>query len=147
MPFYEVVYETGNRSVMSADSDEEAIQALQNHHERALKGEPGRGTSTARMDLGEDAPQVFDYPAERIARVFVYEKHPVEYNEEMTMSADVLKKEVSEALKGKTVINVMGVAAQVRDLANPVYFEEEIGRHDSQFKMKEDKELDLPFLK
>lgn len=145
MPFYEVVTEPGNRSVMSAESDEEALGALKNQHERALKGESGRGKSTPRHDLEPDAPQVMDYPAERVKRVFVYEKHPADYNEDMTMSSEVLRKELDSLLKGEKVVNVMEFAAKIRDLVNPIHNEEDIGRHDSQYRMKEDKELKLPW--
>lgn len=145
MPFYEIITEPGNRSVMFAEDDEEALRGLQNQHERALKGEPGRGKSTPRNDLGDNAPQVMDYPAERIKKVLVYDRHPVDLNEEMTMSAEVLKKEVDDLLKGEKVVNVMEFAAKIRDLTNPVFNLEDIGRHDSQFKMKESRELSLPW--
>lgn len=145
MQYYEVITEPGSRSVMSAESDEEALSALKNHHERAMKGEAGRGKSTPRSDLGDNAPQVMDYPAERITRVLVYDRHPADYNEDMTMSAEVLKKELDGLLKGEKVVNVMEFAAKVRDLTNPLYNYDEIGRHDSQYKMEEVKELKLPW--
>lgn len=145
MPFYEVITEPGNRSVMFAESDEEALSGLENHHERAIKGEPGRGKSTPRTDLEPGAPQVMDYPAERVKRVLVYDRHPADYNEDMTMSSEVLKKELDGLLKGEKVVNVMEFAAKIRDLTNPIFNEDEIGRHDSQYRMKESKELKLPW--
>jgi hypothetical protein len=144
MPFYEIIYETGNKSVAFAESDEEMLQGAQNHHERALKGEPGRGASTPRHDLGDGAPQVQDYPAERIVKILRYDKHPGDLNEDMTMSADVLKKELEGELKGKDVVNLHEVAAAIRELANP-HDADGAGKQESQYKMKEDKELELPW--
>lgn len=145
MPFYEIIYETGNRSVIQADSDEEAMQGIKNHHQRAAKGEVGRGESTERTDLspGEAGynPMVMDYPAERIARVLVYENHPGTYAEDQTVSKEVFNEQLKAYLADKDVVNVMDFSAFARDLVDPHAQPE--ARHDSQYKMEEESELDL----
>jgi len=143
LPFYETIFETGSKSVAFYDDDEEALSAAKAHHERAVKGEPGRGQSTERNDLGADAQMhVTDYPAERIVKLLKYDKHPADMMEDMTMSSDVARKEIDNLLKDKAgVVNVMELAAQVRELANPVV--DNAGRHESMFKMKETDELTL----
>jgi hypothetical protein len=150
LPFYEIIYETGNKSVAEYADDEEAISATQAHHERAIKGLPGRGKSTPRADLGDGAPQVMDYPAERISKVLRYEKHPASLNEDMTMSADVARSEFENMIGDSKVVNLMELSGKLRDLANPLTVAAQNGEHDrhaSQFKMKEDGEVELPFLK
>ena len=145
MPFYEVIYETGNRSVMEAPDDETALAGIKDHHQRATKGEVGRGASTERTDLspGEAGynPQVMDYPAERVARVLVYEKHPGDYGQDQTVSKEVFEEQLKAYVADKDVINVMEFSAFARDLSDPHAMPE--GMHDSQFKMEEARELDL----
>lgn len=134
MPFYEVAYETGRTSIMNCESDEEAMSGLMEQHRRAIAGEPGGPTGA---------------PAERVARVFVYDKHPNDFNVEQTMSADVLEKELSalvEKMKDENgVVSVDLLAMEVRALSHPMIDERESG-HSSIFKMKEDRELDMAFL-
>lgn len=143
MPFYETIFETGSKSVAFYDDDEEALAAAQAHHERAKKGEPGRGKSTPRNDLDSDSQQhVTDYPAERIVKLLKYDKHPVDLTEDQTMSSDVARKEVDAMLKDKAgVVNIMELAAQVRDLASPLV--DTPGVHESMYKMKEAEVLTL----
>lgn len=133
--YYEVAYETGRTSVMCCEDDEEAKAGLAEQNRRAAAGEPG-GPSGA--------------PAERVARVFVYKKHPNEYNPEQTMSADVLKKEV-EALIDKFkddngVVSVDRLSLEVRGLSHPMIDGAREAGFESIFKMKADRELDMAFL-
>ncbi len=52
MPWYEIVYETGNHSVAFYGSDDEANVALNAHQERARSGETATPQSTERTDIG-----------------------------------------------------------------------------------------------
>jgi hypothetical protein len=51
MPFYEVIFETGNHSLAQYENDEEAQSALKAHHERATQGRLGTPQSQPRNDL------------------------------------------------------------------------------------------------
>lgn len=143
MPFYEIIYETGSKSVAEYESDDEAFRAIKEHHERAKKGEPGRGMSTPRHDLEPGAAQVMDYPAERVSKVLVYDVHPASLNEDQTMSADVAKKELEGVIKGATknsVVNLMEVSGAIRDLSYPLVAD--VGTQDSMYKMEAARELE-----
>lgn len=146
MSYYEVIFETGSHSIMQGESDEEVLGALKEQNRRASAGEAGRGSSTERSDLQPgDAgynPSLVDYPAERVVKVLKYDEHPADYNQDMTMSADVLKSELDSYLEGKDVVNLMELSGWARDLANPVKTEID-SPHDSQFKAEETEELDL----
>lgn len=139
MPYYETIFETGSKSIAFYENDEEAMTAAKAHHERAKTGEPGRGASTPRTDLGADPQQhVADYPAERVVKLLKYDEHPADLMADQTMSADVAKSEINDALKKSTengVVNLMQLAAEIRELANPVVADP--GRHDSMYKAKE----------
>lgn len=127
MPFYEVIYETGSKSVAEYKDDETAISAVKAQHEKATTGQPGGPTG---------------HPAERVVRVLAYDTHPGDLGEGMTMSKDVAKKELDAIMKDQgEVVNVMDLAARVRDLANPHVLD--AGVHDSQYKMDEARELKL----
>lgn len=131
MPFAEIIYETGSKSVAYYEDDKEMMEGLTAHHDRAKNGEPGRE--------GENA-----HPAERIKEVQIYNKHPQDLNEDQTMSADVMKKELDEAIKRLSEagsVSITEVAAAVRDLSSPVVPLEGSKPHDSMFKMKADKVL------
>lgn len=124
--FVEIIYETGAKSVAFYESDEEMMEGLEAHHTRAKNGEAGRD--------GDNA-----HPAERIKEVQVYNKHPQDLNEDQTMSADVMAKEVQEAIKRLSQagsVSITEVAAAVRDLSSPVVPLEGSKPHDSMFKMK-----------
>ena len=132
--FYEITYETGRVSVASYEDDAEAQRALSEHHTRAVEGLSGG-------PLGQ--------PAERVAKVRVYDKHPDGWNVDQTMTTDVAKKELERLLdEGKDengVINTSQLAIRVQDLAHPMV-DERKSSFDSMFKMKEKKELSLSFL-
>lgn len=145
MPFYEFIFETGSKSVAEFDDDETAKAAAVAHHERAIKGEPGRGASAARNDLGNEPQRhVADYPAERVVELLKYDVHPADLMADQTMSADVAKSELNDALKATThdgVVNLMELAAAVREMANPLVTDP--GRHDSMYKMKESETIPI----
>jgi len=129
MPFYEITYETGTMSVAEYADDAEAEGAIKAHNDRARNGEPGG-------PIGQ--------PAERIAKVRVYSGHPNDYG----MSAEVAKSELSSMIDALTdkdkVVDLTALAQQVRDLAHPMVPKE--SPFDSEYKMSEDRELDLAFL-
>jgi hypothetical protein len=131
MPFYEVTYETGRMSVAQYEDDAEAQRALGEHHQRAMSGQSGG-------PLGQ--------PAERIAKVRVYDKHPNEYNPDQTMSKDVLKKEVTalmDALADENgVVSIDQLTLAVRGLTHPMVTARE-STFDSMFLMQESRELEL----
>lgn len=132
MPFYETVYETGRMSVACYEDDDEAKAAIAEHHRRAVTGQPGG-------PLGA--------PAERIAAVYVYDKHPNEYNADQTLSADVAEKEVKELIAASKdengVITTDQLAIAVRGLSHPMT---EVDGFNSRFRMKETKKLNMNFL-
>lgn len=132
MPYYEVAFETGRRSVAYYETDEEAQAALGAHHKRAENGEPGG-------PIGQ--------PAERVAKVRVYDKHPDDYNVDQTMHVEQLEKEVAALVKALAdengVVRVDQLAIEVRNLTHPM--QEPEGSFDSIFKMKEKRTLALPF--
>jgi hypothetical protein len=131
MPFwYEIVYETGRVSVAEYGSDEEALAAAGEHDKRAREG-------------AQAGPQ--GGPAERVAKIYKYARHPNEYNPEQTVSAEVATKEIGslvEALKDSNgVVSIDQLALEVRGLSHPMTEKEHA--HDSQFKMKEEAILTL----
>jgi len=131
--YYEVIFETGTHSVMSGESDEEVVAALQNHQARAEAGE-----------LGGPAGQ----PAERIKEVLVYDKHPADYKSDDTLSADVALEEVKaliEQLKdAKGVVNVAQLSSAIRTINDPLDSDAmALSRLNSMYKMKETGKLDI----
>lgn len=134
MPFYEIVYETGNNSVAFYEGDDEAKRGIGEQHRRALNGESAG-------PLGG--------PAERVAKVFVYSNHPNEFNPNQTASSDVVEKEVASLVKAMKddngVISIDQLSLAVRDLSHPMETGRE-SRLDSMYKMKEDRALSLGFL-
>lgn len=127
------MYETGRMSVGSYADEAELKAALQAHHNRAKTGEPGGPVGA---------------PAERIAAVYIYDKHPNEFNPEQTASADVLSKEVAGLVKALSddngVVAIDRLAVEVRGLSHPMLNDHK--GFDSFFKVKEQKALDLAFL-
>lgn len=135
--YVEIVYETGRSSIADYADEAEALSALQAHQDRAMAGESGGPAG---------APFI---PAERIKRVFVYDKHPNEYNAAQTMSSDVLSSELADLVKKMSddndVVNVDSLAAEVRGLTHPMVTDS--GPHESNFKMEAKSEITLPWEK
>lgn len=131
----EIVYETGRSSVAKYDSDEEALSAIAAHHERAVNGQSGGPAG---------APHI---PAERIKKVLVYDKHPNDFNEGQTMSAEILASEMTGLVEkykdDNGVVSIPHLAAAVQELSHPMVAS---GPHESNFKMQESRELDLSAL-
>lgn len=131
MPFYEVIYETGSKSVAFADSDEEMARGLAAQETRARSGLPGGPTG---------------HPAERIADVLVYDKHPNELNPAQTVSAEVAKKIVADSLKKvedeNGVVALHDLTQDILTAANPSVDGEDARPLESMYKMKESRKLD-----
>lgn len=131
MPHYEVIFETGAHSVMYADSDEEALEGLNEQHRRAVAGE-----------FGGHAGRERNFPAERVKEVLVYDEHPSDFGQDGTVSGEVALAELTGRLKGKKVVSVEELAAEIRQLSSAIDTDAiEESRHNSQFKMKETKKL------
>ena len=130
--FAEIVYETGRMSVGEYADEAELKEGLKAHNDRAKNGEPGG-------PLGQ--------PAERIAAVYIYDKHPDDFNSAQTMSSDVVTKELAALVKDSAddngVVNLDQLTLQVRGLSHPMVAAEGF---DSRYKQKENKKLSLAFL-
>lgn len=133
--FAEIVYETGRMSVGEYDSEDEVKSAVKAHNDRAIKGEPGGPVGA---------------PAERIAAVYLYDKHPDNFNNAQTASSDVLEKEVSALIKSSAdengVVAIDQLVLGVRGLSHPFVDDSERSHGESFYKMKESKKLNLSFL-
>ncbi|HEY6019354.1 MAG TPA: hypothetical protein VIY48_05445, partial [Candidatus Paceibacterota bacterium] len=125
--FYEVIYETGTHSVIFAESDEDALPGLNEHHRRAVEGEEGGPTGHA---------------AERIKKVLKYEEHPMATAGNQNVNADGLKEMVNTIIEEKGVggeVSVPEVAAAIRQLTSPVALNND--PHESDFIASEVGEL------
>ena len=131
MPYAEVIYETGAKSVVSVDDVEAFKAGLAEQHRRATEG--------------EHASEYQARPAERVKRVFMYDKHPA--GDDPTndvVSAD----KVSELITGMTKDNTLSahqLVQALRDEISPVYPLDQ-GNHESMFKKSGTEMTDLSFL-
>lgn len=125
MAFYEIIYENGEVSVANYDTDEQALAAVTEQHNRAKAG-------------GKNGPQ--EAPASRITRVLVYANHPGDYGTGGGMSVDEVKADVSALLKGVDAVDVQQLGQAVSALNHPMVTPET--PHDSRFKMDSDRELE-----
>ena len=145
MPFYEITFETGRSSIAEYADDREAELAVAAHHARAVNGQPG-GPVEGHPAGEEGSP---NWSAERISRVRMYDKHPDDLNPDQTLSVEVAEKQLSMLIKGLAdengVVNVGRLSAEVRGLTHPMVTVKE-SPFDSNFRMKEKKELDMAFL-
>lgn len=102
--YYEVIYEDGSHSVASYENDEEALSAVQEHHDRAKDGGAAQEGSSR--------------PAARVAKVFAYDEHPGTYVGKIDKKA--LKGDSAEAL-----------LSEMREMESPVVSS---GPHESNYK-------------
>src|SRR3954471_16183583 len=131
MPFYEVVYETGEHSVAQYESDEEAASAIKAQHDRAVSGQSG----------GPDGTQ---WPATRIKRVLVYDFHPTDFGAAQEVLVTDLQQAVQQAITANEkdgTVQVHQVAAAVRDLSSPIV-SERASPFDSSYKAPVARELE-----
>ena len=126
MKFWEVIWETGEHSIMSVEDEKEALAGLEVQHERAVNGLPGGPTG---------------HPAVRVKKVLEYDQHPNEYNAAQNVTADEAKERFNAALKEASVdgvVNLGELHSKLQDLAYPMV---ESGPHESNFKMEAAKEV------
>lgn len=134
MPYYEVVFETGLSSIADYADDAEMERATKNQTDRAKRGESGGPVGA---------------PAERVAKVYKYDKHPGDYNPEGTMSADALKSEVDALITSLSdengVVNVAHLSQEIRALTHPMVPAKE-NAFDSNYKMEAEEVPDMAYL-
>jgi hypothetical protein len=133
MPYYEVIYETGEVAVLHCADDEEALLGLQEQHRRAVAGE-------------QNGPQ--EGRASRVKRVLRYADHPGDYRASGQVDKKDLLAEVKtlvDALEdGANQVNVLQFAEHVKTIVHPMQPVE--SNHDSRFKVAEEAELELNFI-
>jgi hypothetical protein len=138
LPHYEVIFESGNTSVIEGENDEEALAGVKEQDRRAREGESGGPAS-------DDPATAANWAAERIAKILKYDKHPGDFNPDQTMAADQLKSEVGaliDALADENgVVRIDQLAVEVRGISHPMVSKEH--PHDSQYRMKETDVLTL----
>lgn len=152
IPFAEVIYEPGSKSVVSYETLDELRAALAEHHNRALSGLPGAAQDQIeRPELGPEDFAVMPpldvmkgRPAERVTKVLLYNIHPADFNADGVVHIDELSKLVT-GMTRDGVIDVEQLRSALRDELLPTYPQDQ-GRHESMYKM-EGEELDLTFLK
>ena len=129
MPYYEVIFETGDHSIAFAESEEEMRQGLEVHHERAKAGMQGGPAG---------------HRAERVKRVLEYDRHPADYGVTMTHDAATVSKALNESISKVTdpdgKVHVPALNPELSQLTSPVALRS--GPHDSSYKAKEVRELD-----
>src|SRR6266550_4915883 len=138
MPFAEIIYETGNKSVAYYDTNEEMKSALAEHHRRALGGEPGSGASQLRNDLDPGETRIGTWVAERIKKVLLYDEHPTDFGADQLATDKDIKAAVDAAIEKEGIgdlVPIHAVAAAIRDISNPLVAEP--GPQESQYKAPE----------
>lgn len=130
--FYELIFETGAKSVAYYDSDEEMLSAVKNHHTRATKGEDGYSGATQ--------PGERSFVAERVVEVQRYDEHPVDFQMSQMLDAKDVEKQLKAAVEAVSVggqISIPELAAQVRNMSSPLV--DGAGRHESMYKAEANK--------
>lgn len=131
MPYYEIIYETGEHSIACYEDDDEALSATGEQNRRATAGEKASSTRT-------DGP-----PATRIVRVLKYDNHPADYNTMQVLNAKQVDSTVHSVADNTGIINVPELVSRLRDKVSPL---QESDPHESNYKMEESTELDLPWI-
>lgn len=129
MPFYEIIYETGENSIAFYDEDAEAVSAVKAHHDRALAGEKFQTRSPQDTPAG---------PAIRIKRVFKYDRHPADLTEAGIIDTSTATAVIEKVAQGD-LVSVHELTAAIRDELDPMV---ESAPHESNYKMTEVAELD-----
>lgn len=127
MPFYEVIFETGDHSIVQADTDEEVQTAMAEQHTRAKSGLPG-GPAGNR--------------AERVTRVLKYDMHPGDDSLVNMVDPKGATARFKEVLDDADVTDQGQVAlsALSEALVPPVVLDTPV--HESNYAYKESAELD-----
>lgn len=150
--FAEVIFEPGSKSIMSYESEDELKGFVTEHHRRAVNGLPGAPQDqTARPDLDASDFAVMpsldrmkERPAERVSRVLLYDKHPVDLYSSR-VSTSTIGQLVTGMADSEGTVDHEQLTRALRDEASPVYPNDQ-GRHESLFKAESTGELDLAFL-
>lgn len=133
MAYYEVIYETGEVSVVHGDDDASVLSGVKAHHLRAVEG-------------GQAGPAGGN--AVRVKRVLVYADHPGDYRASGQVDAKEVKADLDALVKAMTdqagQVNVLQLAEHVKTLVHPMNNVEHA--HDSRFKATEERELELDFI-
>jgi hypothetical protein len=124
--FLEVIYETGAHSIMEADDENEAVDAIREQNRRAENGEMGGPGNR---------------PAERVYKVLKYDKHPNDFNIEQVVSEAEVKAAFKDILAENIedgVVHLPQFLADMRLITSPQVDSEP---HESNYKMQETGEL------
>lgn len=127
MPFYEVIYENGEHSIVSGDDDDEVLNGIAEQHRRAAAGLPG----------GPSGIQ-----AVRIKRVLKYDEHPGSRYESQAVPVKMAQEVLDAAVKTSAVGDLVSVNELVAALREAVDPQVKSDPHESNYKAKEVAELD-----
>lgn len=149
MPFAEVIFEPGSKSVLVYDDEEELKSFLKEHHRRAVSGEPGGSSDWSHRtdiepELANQADRNAQRPAERVTKVFLYDKHPADWNPGGLVHKDSIANLSAGMATDAGWINGNQLIEAIRDEVSPVYPVDQ-GKHESIYKL-EGKPFDLSFL-
>lgn len=153
MHYAEIIFETGSKSLLSYEDESEVVDFVREHHRRAVNGEPGATQNQVlRADLGPEdfavmpsLDQMKSRPAERISKVYLYDKHPNE-SFDSTVPVDVVKQLVEGMAGDSGKVDHEQLMRALRDEVSPVHTMDQ-GRLESIYKAEADGQLDLAFLK
>jgi hypothetical protein len=130
MPYYEIVYETGNHSVAYYEGDDEAQTALRAHHEKAKTGESATPASTERTDV-EGVPGPTAWPAERIAKVYKFDAHPADFGASGQVPVETLTQNLEAMKDAEGNVDTAVASSVVRNASAP--FAQPEAPHDSDY--------------
>lgn len=139
-PFFaEITYEDGSMSTGYYLTEDEMLRGLSEHHRRAKNGEAGG-------PAGRDDTNQTTFPATRVARVRLYDKHPSEYEESQLVTQAEAEKRFAQALKDAAAAAPEGIdavfmpelLANMRATTDALVREADLQHpHDSKYKMPE----------
>jgi len=127
MPFYEVIYETGEHSVVSGDDDAQVLRGIAEQHRRATQGEPGGPSGIM---------------AVRVKRVLKYDEHPGSRYESQAVPVKMAKDLFDAAVKDNAMGDLVSIPEIVAALREGVNALVTSGPHESNYKAQEVGELD-----
>jgi len=137
---------------MSYETEDELKSTVKEIQRRALAGESGAPQDQVeRMDLNADdfaimpsIDRMKERPAERVSKVYLYDKHPSDLHAEVLDAGAVSTLITGMTTEGGTLDPVQ-LSGALRDELSPTYPQEQ-GRHESMYKADATGELDLSFL-
>lgn len=152
--YAEIVFEPGSSSVLSYENDDELKAFLTEHRRRAITGEPGAPQDQVeRTDLTEadfahmpSMDRIKSRPAERISKVYLYDKHPADLHDPRLPVNDVhvITEKMVDVTNGRIDHNELTQVLQQE--ASAVRSGPKESAHDSFYKATPAGELDLAFL-